>query len=168
MLLNLNTKPDYNALVFNNREYNTEYDRSNTHISAYFIGDVNSLMKVEFGRKIIRLELSQGQFASASNWSSVVGYDIAIAWLNSGNDIANLGGLPQKFNLYASGTGSSRPEHWFDSESPNGAPYRKAWVMRSGDANNRVTIEIVLEEEDTRSENYGQMVLGLDIMPYYK
>ena len=110
--------------------------------------------------------MSQGQFSSAYNSSSVVGYDIAIAWLNSGNDIANLGELPQKFTLYANPT--RKHEHWRYPESPKGAPYRRVWVNKSSDPNNKVTIEIVLDEENPNSENYGQMVLGLDIMPLYE
>jgi hypothetical protein len=30
------------------------------------------------------------------------------------------------------------------------------------------TIRIVLTDEDSRSENYGQMVLGLDIKPIFR
>ena len=51
----------------------------------------------------------------------------------------------------------------------DGNPYKSIMVNGYQDDNPaKFTIRIVLADEDTRSENYGQMVLGLDIKPIFK
>ena len=181
----------YTDLVFD------QSDDHNTHHSVYFIGDVNTLMK-EYNdcpryseiycgkpRKEIRLHFSKSDLfkkADYDNSQNIDGFYASIAWLNSGTDISNLGGLPQNFeiegywrhgnpNLYTSLTSNAGLD---DSSVRNnhqkGSPYKSVWV--SGFQNDMhplgFTIRIVLTDEDTRSENYGQMVLGLDIKPVFK
>ena len=175
-------KFDYNQLVFD--------PKKNVHHSFYFIGDVNTLMKpysslvdpngdwsVPKGTKEIRLSFDSNDLVYGSSYSykDVDGFDISIAWLNSGNDIANLKALPQKFEILTyghEGTASSmRRQHStldYQDEYANN-PYRSCWVDGFKDRSNvRFTVRIILDEEDTRSENYGQMVLGLDIKPIFK
>ena len=181
----------YSDLVFD------QNDDHNTHHSVYFIGDVNTLMK-EYNdcpryseiycgkpRKEIRLHFSKSDLfkkGDYDNSQNADGFYASIAWLNSGTDISNLGGLPQNFeiegywrhgnpNLYTSLTSNAGLD---DSSVRNnhqkGSPYKSVWV--SGFQNDMhplgFTIRIVLTDEDTRSENYGQMVLGLDIKPVFK
>jgi hypothetical protein len=50
----------------------------------------------------------------------------------------------------------------------HGNPYKTSSVGGYfGDAE-YFTVRIILTEEDSRAENYGQMVLGLDIKPFFK
>lgn len=175
-------KFDYDQLVFD--------QKNNVHHSFYFIGDVNTLMKpynslvdrngdwsVPNGTKEIRLSFDRGDLVNGSNYSyqDVDGFDISIAWLTSGNDIANLKALPQKFEILTyghDGTASSmRRQHStldHQDEYANNS-YRSCWVDGYyAKSNVNFTVRIILDEEDSRSENYGQMVLGVDIKPIFK
>lgn len=181
----------YDHLVFD------QNDMYNLHHSYYFIGDVNTLMK-EYDdcpnglivcskkRKEIRMDLWKGDLLKFTdyNYANLVdGFVVSIAWLNSGNDISNLGKLPQNFEVEIhKRTGN---QHVDPLITDPGAKLEMSSVGRSefeGCAYKRVsasyyegvehplefTIRIVLTDEDARSENYGQMVLGLDIKPIFK
>ena len=167
------------------------YNQYKEHQSYYFIGDVNTLMKTYNdhppiqdvgdddydGKKEIRFNFGRSALST-----SMKGFCTTISWLNSGNDIAKLGKLPQNFEIFVY-TRSGNP-HASETISGNGvtlqattardydqsknSPYKTLCVdSRSTDAYHELTIRIVLGEEDSRSENYGQMVLGMDVMPYY-
>ena len=174
----------YNQIVFDKNSYNT-------HHSYYFIGDVNKLMKVYNdhpatgfisgadlydGKKEIRLNFGR----SALGGSGAEGFCATIAWLSSGSDIVKLGKLPQNFEIFGykrngnqhasqniSGIGVDLLDASFRDDEQKGSPYKTICVdSRSTDPYHELSVRIVLDEEDSRSENYGQMVLGLDIMPY--
>lgn len=178
---------NYNKLSFN------QTDRYNLHHSYYFIGDVNTLMKTYTssvtprgdvsnlsGKKEIRLYFSISDLVNGSGIShnEVDGFYVSIAWLNSGNDIANLGKLPQRFEVMAYGAAGNQSSDYtlqnstyetYDNGEWKNTPYKYTSVDGfSGKSNQRFVVRIVLDEEDPRSENYGQMVLGLDIRPKMK
>jgi hypothetical protein len=137
------------------------------------VGDVPYMT----GKKEIRLYFDVNDLVSGSDvsYQDVDGFDVSIAWLNSGNDIANLGGLPQKFEVITyghTGTGSRMQlQHstTYDDDVWKNTPYRSTGVEGFWSQSNlRFVVRIVLDEENPRSENYGQMVLGLDIRPRMK
>lgn len=180
----------YDDLVFN------QSDDENTHISYYFIGDVNTLMKEYYpecphyghaycGRyKEIRIHFEKKDLLRIGKKISpradeIEGFVVSIAWLNSGTDIYNLGHLPQNFEIEGywrnntNGANNDISSAYFAASSRNldqdGNPYKSIMVNGYQDDNPaKFTIRIVLADEDTRSENYGQMVLGLDIKPIFK
>ena len=180
----------YDDFVFN------QNDEKHLHHSFYFIGDVNTLMKeyrdcpnqseifCSDKRKEIRLHFSKSDLVRPLNVPNdrIDGFEASISWLNSGNDIANLGGLPQNFeiegfwrhgnpnlfnNLYNNAGLDDSSVRNYDQQ---GSAYKK--IVMSGRAKDMnplgFTIRIVLTDEDSRSENYGQMVLGLDVKPIIK
>lgn len=173
------------ALKYSNVVFN-QINKEELHHSYYFIGNVNSLMNIyndcprdggcSSNRKEIRFDFSNYKLVRPLDNNaaeSVRGFCATISWLNSGTDIYKLHKLPQNFEIYgyANGSGSvnmstqkaSDASTW--NTSLEGSSYKRICVPGS-DSN--FGIRIVLDEEDTRSENYGQMVLGLDIRPVYK
>ena len=182
----------YSDLVFDQSDYH------NTHVSLYFIGDVNSLMKVyndcprnsEIScaqpRKEIRLHFSKSDLFKNSDYSlaeNLDGFYASIAWLNSGTDISNLHALPQTFeiegyhrhgnpNLYQNINDNSAnlDDSSLRNEHQQRTPYKSIYVAGFQDDMHPLgfTIRIVLTDEKTNSENYGQMVLGLDIKPTFR
>ena len=189
-------KVGYRDLVFN------QGDVDNMHISYYFIGDVNTLMKEyddspagsdlsgwRVHTKEIRFNFNRKQLLAGGDASLFEGFNISIAWLNSGNDIYNLGGLPQEFDievyskrnasnlengdrawLRASTYGGHVTTPNYPNINQHGNPYKTCRVAgyRDEDLEEDFTVRIVLTDEDSRAENYGQMVLGLDIKPIFK
>ena len=156
-------------------------DQSNPeylHHSFYFIGDVNTLMSSSYynytGKKEIRLLFGPGELASS--FGATYGFCAAISWLNSGTDINNLGKLPQNFEIYGYKKNGSIDFDWMHEQKSNaastndrslrGSSYKRICVPGGGTVS-EYGIRIVLDEEDSRSENYGQMVLGLDIRPSF-
>ena len=175
----------YDHLMFDQTDIN------NLHHSYYFIGDVNTLMK-EYddcsesivgcgkGKKEIRLNFSTTDLeTNPGQENTVTGYVASIAWLNSGNDIYNLGKLPQNFEIeayirtgnpnYTDGLDGSAKLKMSSVDRCDGCSYKTVYDYSDYYTYGPVafTLRIVLADEDTRSENYGQMVLGLDIKPVY-
>jgi hypothetical protein len=136
-------------------------------------------------RREIRLHFSKSDLFKKGDYDiadRIDGFYASIAWLNSGDDISKLGGLPQNVGIEGYwrhgnpnlGTILSRGAGLDDSSLRNnnqiGSPYKSIYVEGFQDDMHPLgfTIRIVLTDEDTRSENYGQMVLGLDIKPVFK
>ena len=178
---------NYDDLVFD------QSDKYNVHHSYYFIGNVNTLMKeysdtpvwtqiTETKRKEIRLSFSKSDLMKGfpvNSYGNLDGFYASIAWLNSGNDIANLGGLPQTFEIEgivnkssggSCGVGRKHDSSLLNDNQRNGAVKSIKVEGLSCEINNNMslTLRIVLMDEDSRSENYGQMVLGLDIKPIFR
>ena len=189
----------YRDLVFD------QSDVDNMHISYYFIGDVNTLMK-EYNDspvgsslygwrdhvKEIRFDFDRKQLLGGVDASLFEGFSISIAWLNSGNDIYNLGGLPQNFDIEVfdrrpAADITDKNKAWFRASTfasnssslnfpyidQNGNPFKTVRVAGYRDYGEQdfeeaFTVRIVLTDDDSRAENYGQMVLGLDIKPIFK
>ena len=169
----------YSDLVFD------QSDIDNTHISYYFIGDVNTLMQKYGNTKEIRLHFSKADLFGKIPYNVAMtadGFVASIAWLNSGTDIYNLGGLPQNFEIegyWRHGNpnlhndidhNAGRVDTSEDYKDQKGSPYKSIIVTGFRDDAHPLgfTIRIILTDEDTRSENYGQMVLGLDIKPIFR
>ena len=167
-----------NAQATHNFNYNELVNNLSDRSSLYFIGKVDALMKVfndkmseeagSYGKKEIRIKITRESLGCCGR-----GLSAAIAWLNSGNDVANLQKLPQNYqlNIITQNISGTIKYHLdattaeYDSQLLS----HKSLTIPSPYSfqNEAVWLQIVLEEEDTRSENYGQMVLGVDIMPYY-
>ena len=152
-------------------------DREKMHHSYYFIGDVNTLMS-NYGKKEIRLDFSQYDLVPLGDGSDAVdGFCATISWLNSGTDIYNLHKLPQNFEIYGYAKNGSINLSNLESMWPEDASewisslertsYKRICVAGHAYKGHKFALRIVLDEEDTRSENYGQMVLGLDIRPIF-
>ena len=176
-----NKKIDYNALVFN------QTDDLHKHYSYYFIGDVNTLMDASYnstmsqqyeysdGKPKIKIKASKYNFKCFSRTPD--GFEISIAWLNSGNDIAKLQKLPQIFeidmyctdgNFKRTKNSTTYGKYYTRLDTNPNDPYRHTYMyFDECGYNGYISLDIVLAEEDSRSENYGQMVLGLDIHPIY-
>ena len=185
---------NYEGLVF--KKQTTLKDHEYQHLSMYFIGDVNTLMKDnnhdyyfpgKVGKSFV-ISLSNSDLASLFGVSPdrIDGIRVALSWLNSGNDIERLGDVPQKFgvfiftqhgvnaNYYLREWASSLEDGRIEYRLYENYPYRyaKAWGYAGANPDNfdkvrapNYKIQIVLEDDDSRSENYGQMALGVDIMP---
>ena len=144
--------PTYKSVVFN--RFHNQY----FHESHYWIGEWNRLYTHVTNKKEIRFCV----FFPANRYA----FSAAIAWLTSGNDIADYGKIPQDFDLYAYASSSGNPD-----DIPNIYNY----IGHSLDADNAfekmsfwtsaeyITFRIVLFTEDNRSENFGQVVLGFDV-----
>lgn len=187
---------NYDGLV--NKKQSSRSDHEYEHFSMYFIGDVNSLMdniqtegegcfnSLCSGKKDLVLRFTTAQLAKFFNVDPqyLDGIRVAISWLNSGNDIAKLGDVPQKYkiNIYTrhGNNYNFTLRDWSDGEGRTDYsrypiyPYRRAAAYDYASANPynygkisapEYKIQIILDEEDLNSENYGQMVLGVDIMP---
>ena len=144
--------PTYKSVVFN--RFHNQY----FHESHYWIGEWNRLYTHVTNKKEIRFCVKR----PANRYA----FSAAIAWLTSGNDIADYGKIPQDFDLYAYASSSGNPD-----DIPNIYNY----IGHSLDADNAfekmsfwtsaeyITFRIVLFTEDNRSENFGQVVLGFDV-----
>ena len=172
-----NSRPDYplnyNDLVFD------QTNSQNKHYSYYFIGDVNSLMgdfynssphqqfAYSMDKKKIRMHIVKSQLKGNPS-----GFSIAISWLNSGSDIIKRHQLPQIFeiDLYCTDGNSKltlNTSTTYEPVSvPRNTPYRQtsAYFNQCQNASSLMA-DIVLDEDYEDAENYGQIVLGVDIQP---
>ena len=155
------TIPTYNDIGFDENHQNT------VHESRYWIGSIDKMMPrtdaiypLNHPREV-RFAVRTSDFPSNN-------FEAAISWLCSGNDIANLGKLPQEFDLEA-----------FESDTPDTSvlpSYAKYGIPREGSIYRKLSItttkpyilfRIILMSDDAESENYGQMVLGFDVTSVY-
>ena len=94
-------------------------------------------------------------------------YTAAISWLSSGDDIANLGKIPQDFDLFV--------YEGNDIDGINVDSYAdvKAYSQSGTNAFEKISFStnfpyvvfrILLYGEEANSENKGQVVLGFDMM----
>jgi len=151
----LTKAPSYYSMVFGNAWSDTE---DYYHYSRYWIGDMD---------KVMTRVNSKGQKEIWFSYANVPGRDYvaAIAWLSSGNDIANLGHIPQDFDLYVYPSNSSTP----NVDNPGTAIGRSNSDRNSFEkvAYNTnapyVTFCIRLFGEDAATENPNQIVLGFDV-----
>ena len=148
-------------------------DELNLHNLDYINRNVNTFIKKNgFNQKEIKLSFSRGDLVRGTNltYLNVDGFRVSISWLNSGNDIANLEKLPQNFDIYV--YREDRKNLYWLSYTENNitkSPFKTTLVDGFAMASSaNFVVQILLNEEDPDSENYGQMVLGLDIMPIIK
>ena len=161
--------PSYKCLVTINQNKsgssgtaNAKYDENYcNHESRYWVGDAEKIFtRVNQSKKEIMFSVKR-----SANKHNIVA---AIAWLSSGNDIANLGKIPQDFDLYAYENNTANVDNVNLSN----------WVARSTSAYNGyekvsfntnaeyVTFRIVFYSDSKNSENKGQVVLGFDVASY--
>ena len=142
--------PTYQTLLFD-KDHQSQF-----HDSRYWIGDVNLLKThVLDSKKEIRFSIKRP--------ANKTKFTAAIAWLSSGNDIANLGMIPQDFDLFVYERSND------NTDNVNGV---KARSTTSTNAFEKVSFtssadyllfRIKLYSDDARSENNGQIVLGFDL-----
>ena len=161
--------PSYKCLVTINQDKsrssgsaNAKYDENYcNHESRYWVGDAEKLFTRENrSKKEVMFSVKR-----SANKHNIVA---AIAWLSSGNDIANLGKIPQDFDLYAYENSTAN----VDNVDLNN------WVARSTSATNGyekisfntnaqyITFRIIFYSDSNNSENKGQVVLGFDVASY--
>ena len=177
------TVPSYRYVAFNEENHDMyDYD------SRYWNGDINSL------KTRTNADGKPEIWFVAQNLGSV-NYPAAaaISWLSSGNDISKIGHIPQNFDLYVYGSNdndySCYEDPYIELNEQLNCGNRKinfdfahpgVMIASSHDVYNsyeRVKIasnykhlvfKIVLKDEDSRSENKGQIVLGFNMSsPYY-
>ena len=171
--------PTYDYLVFDNTtEQNRHY-----YDSRYWNGDITKLKTrtVNNQHEIWFVVPNRG-------WSSGRSVRAAISWLSSGNDIARAGKIPQNFDLYVYGSDNSSYSCLAEprimlTNNPCGVNFNfsnPGTLVASStslvNAYEQVVIsspypylvfKIVLKSDDPTSENYGQVVLGLNISGRY-
>ena len=143
--------PSYYSLVFD-RDYSSYY-----HYSRYWIGDMNRLKTHNYSsKKEIRFVVKRPEGKTH--------FSAAIAWLTSGNDIANLGKIAQDFDLYVY-------ERNVDNINDISGSY-KASSLSSNNAFEKISFtssspyllfRIRLFGEADNTENKDQAVLGFDL-----
>ena len=144
--------PTYKSVV-SNRFHNDYF-----HQSRYWIGYWPRLTTQIVGLTT-ELRFTVKRPADKHNFSA------AIAWLSSGNDIANYGKLPQNFDLYVYENTTSAIDnievnnYKVRSTSENNAFEKVSFYSNA----QYLTFRIVLMDEDDRSENKLQAVLGFDL-----
>ena len=147
-----NDVPTYYSLIFD-KDHNNSY-----HDSRYWIGDMNKLYThVTSSKKEIRFSIKRP--------ANKTKFTAAIAWLTSGNDIANLGKIPQDFDMYVYENTTANVNNItlgnykaYSTKSSNSYEY----VSFTSEAE-YLTFRIRLFDDDSRSENNGQVVLGFDL-----
>lgn len=157
--------PTYKCLVTLNQSgsYNSNYSNASFcgHETRYWVGDINSIMTTSGSQKEIRFSVKR-----PANKTHFVA---AIAWLSSGNDIANFGKIPQTFALEATANNTgdlsmSTSLIWHSSNSTS--DNENYGVIEFNSSYDYLIFRIRLVSEDSRSENVGQMVLGFDVASY--
>jgi hypothetical protein len=168
--------PSYKNVVFNK-------DNFLRHRSYYWMGNMEKLKThYQDGLKEIRFIVPKDELIGSGDEyiyppHLITHYDgvcATISWLNSGSDIVKVGKLPQKFGLYLydlNGNGSA----YLSAMGSKGSALDVNYSFE-GDNYVRscftiykkyVGFRIVLEEDDSRADNYGQVVLGMDVIPAY-
>ena len=161
--------PSYKCLVTINQDKsrsvgtaNSKYDENYcNHESRYWVGDAEKLFTRENrGKKEIMFSVKR-----SANKHNIVA---AIAWLSSGNDIANLGKIPQDFDLYAYENNTANVDNidynnWIQRSTSSTDGYEKISFSTNAEY---ITFRIVFYSDAQNSENRGQVVLGFDVASY--
>lgn len=149
--------PSYKSVVFNRFSYQANpYDQV-FHESRYWIGEMSKLTTHTYsGRSEIRFSVKRP--TEKTNFSA------AIAWLSSGDDIAELAKIPQDFDLYVYEQASPNPDA-VTSNSYKVASYSSTNAFEKisfTSSAQYLTFRIVLFR-DYSTRNNGQAVLGFDL-----
>ena len=172
--------PTYKYLVFDDIGAKPDYN----YDSRFWNGSISKLRTRVNNRGKSEIWMVIENPGSASNPATA-----AIAWLSSGNDIANIGKIPQNFDLEVYGTNDdyyylddanvdlSVPYMSSSLNEPLSLNFNNPGVFIGGsysttNAFEKVSIasdyeylvfKITLESEDSRSENKGEIVLGFNL-----
>ena len=146
-----NKIPSYYSLIFD-RENSSYY-----HYSRYWTGKMSKLRTHEVdSKKEIRFIVKRPEGKTH--------FSAAIAWLTSGNDIANLGKIPQNFNLKVYERNSNNINNISGSVKASSTSQTNAYEKVSFTSSAPYLLfRITLESDDVLSENNGQVVLGFDL-----
>ncbi len=140
--------------------------------SRYWNGSIENLKNRTIGDK------KEIWFVTKNLGSSTNPASAAISWLSSGNDIANIGRIPQDFDLCVYGSNNSNYEKYTTPYAKlDGLNYDNpgeyiAGSFSSYNAYEKVSIasnykylifRIQMFGEDDRSENKGQVVMGFNM-----
>ncbi len=133
------------------------------HESRYWIGPVANFFTRENPDDNNRKELRFSVKRSAEKHNVVA----AIAWLSSGNDIAQFNRIPQDIDLYAYENNTANVDNinianWIDY-SASVKSYEKVSFTTNAEY---ITFRIVFWGEEATAENNGQVVLGFDMASY--
>ncbi len=165
--------PTYKYLVFDNAG-STRYQFD----SRYWNGDID---------KLKTRTNSNGQheiwFVAPNPMKNYPVY-AAISWLSSGDDVINIGKVPQDFDLYVYGSSDhnydniknpmadlrtsnfnfNKPGTFITSSNHLYRSFERVVIESSYDY---LVFKIVLKDEDSRSANKGQIVLGFNMATSY-
>lgn len=143
--------PTYQTLLFD-KDHQSQF-----HDSRYWIGDVNLLKThVANSRKEIRFSIKRP--------ANKTKFKAAIAWLTSGNDIANLGKIPQDFDLYVYERSTNSTDNVSGVSKASSTTAADAYETISFTSNSEYLLfRILLYSDHANSENNGQIVLGFDL-----
>ena len=142
--------PTYQTLLFD-KDHQSQF-----HDSRYWIGDIN-LLKTHVLDSKNEFRFSIKRPANKTKFTA------AIAWLSSGNDIANLGMIPQDFDLfvYERSTANTNDVNGVKARSTTST---NAFEKVSFTSNAEYLLfRIKLFSDEANSENNGQIVLGFDL-----
>ncbi len=142
--------PTYQTLLFD-KDHQSQF-----HDSRYWIGDIN-LLKTHVLDSKNEIRFSIKRPANKTKFTA------AIAWLSSGNDIANLGMIPQDFDLfvYERSTANTNDVNGVKARSTTST---NAFEKVSFTSNAEYLLfRIKLFSDEANSENNGQIVLGFDL-----
>ena len=151
-----NTVPSYKALTFNYNGTNAYYD---VH-SRFWNGNIEQLKsRVYNDRNEIWFILP----TVGPAWSHL---KAAIAWLNHGDDIANLGGqIPQDFDLYVYGSNNADNMYTWDKELGRSLSSYNSFekVDFTTEYYQYLKFRIVLHSDQATGNRHGEVVLGFNL-----
>ena len=166
----MKTGPSFPYFYFDDEGSNTHFD----YDSRYWNGSIDNLKN----RPIVGDGHKEIWFVTKNLGTSTKPASAAISWLSSGNDIANIGHIPQDFDLSVYGSNSSNYEKYLDPHAKldgldfdNPGEYIEG-SFSSYNSYEKVTIasnykylifRISMFSEDDRSENKGQVVMGFSM-----
>ena len=182
--------PSYQYIAFNEVDYDNNDVDGRGHYeydSRYWNGDINSLKTRTYNNQH-EIWFVTGNLGSVDKPASA-----AISWLSSGNDISKIGHIPQNFDLYVYGSNDSDyscyDDPYIELNEQQNCGNRKinfnftnpgVMIASSKEVYNsyekvkitsnykHLVFRIILKEEDSSSENKGQIVLGFNMSsPYY-
>ncbi len=165
----MKTGPSIPYVYFDDQGSNTHFD----YDSRYWNGSIDNLKTRtdDDGKKEI-------WFVTKNLGTSTKPASAAISWLSSGTDIANIGHIPQDFDLSVYGSNSSNYERYLDPHAKlDGLNFDNPGEYIGGsflsyNSYEKVTIasnykylifRISMFSEDDRSENKGQVVMGFNM-----
>ena len=166
----MKTGPSFPYFYFDDEGSNTHFD----YDSRYWNGSIDNLKN----RPIVGNGHKEIWFVTKNLGTSTKPASAAISWLSSGNDIANIGHIPQDFDLYVYGSNNSNYERYLDPHAKLDGldfdnPGENIDYSSSGyNSYEKVTIasnykylifRISMFSEDDRSENKGQVVMGFSM-----
>lgn len=158
--------PSYERLLPLRGYENTNY----AHDSRFWLGSVNASMSG--GRKLMVTDRNNGRkqirFSVKNSDFPTNNFVAAIAWLSSGDDIAKLARIPQDFDLFAcpnnvENTTNIDLNNCFTATNNDRTSFEKVSFSTEAEY---ITFVIELFRDNPDADNYGQIVLGFDVMSY--